>query len=86
MNVPTNDNIQLEKILVRDTDNWCETCKDDTQKGEPRYRWRMHMDTSRVYHNGSFWTNQCNKCFRKTCEDWSNTLTDALRYTDEVQV
>lgn len=75
-NKPIIDNHTLEYKSTRTKDVYygCISCNKHFPVGEKRIKWRLQLINSNQFHNGSFWTEQCQACATKTCDYWIDSL------------
>lgn len=62
----------VETSIVKN-ESWCHTCG-KIKEGQTKYKWRLDIPNSQKFHRGSFWTLQCEDCFKSSIDLWSNTI------------
>lgn len=75
---PIEDNNTLMYKAIRTRENAynssCISCSKDFEIGVKRIHWRLKLQASSWFHNGSFTTDQCQECALRTCELWIDSM------------
>ncbi len=75
---PIEDNNTLMYKSIRTRENSynssCISCGKDFEIGVKRIQWRLKLQASIFFHNGSFTTQQCKECALRTCELWIDSM------------
>lgn len=72
-----NEHMQINRTKIKIEGDDCETCYKVLQRDNFRFKWRMKINSTRYFHNGSFWCVQCEDCFNQTLVNWDNQINEA---------
>ncbi len=74
--IEDNNTLMYKSIKTRENsyNSSCISCGKDFEIGVKRIQWRLKLQASIFFHNGSFTTQQCKKCALRTCELWIDSM------------
>jgi len=74
--IEDNKTLMYKEIKTRDNtyNSQCISCGHDFEIGVNRIQWRLKLQRSVFFHNGSFTTSQCRKCALRTTELWIDSM------------
>ena len=74
--IEDNNTLMYKSIRTRESayNSQCISCGHDFEIGVKRIHWRLKLQRSIFFHNGSFTTSQCRECALRTTELWIDSL------------